>query len=322
MKTNEPVTDREIPFPEDTILVSKTDARGIMTYANPDFIKISGFTEEELLGRNHNLVRHPDMSPEAFADLWDTVKRGDAWTGIVKNRPKNGDYYWVKTNVTPIALPNGGVEYMSVRTPLSEQEKRDAEQLYADVRCGHAKLPSTESQMSYWTLERILLLSGIGAGAFLLALFAMVALGAGAVWLYAGLAGTLLVGLGSGQLLKQYVLAPLARGRDKLRQILQDNYFDWMQVAHKGAVGKILQAIRSTRRSQADRQLVGMVVDGVSDVLDTSHVEIKPPPGNVAGIGKGHLKGMVSLDQGMVELVNVDRILSEQEFGSVVDGSV
>ena len=247
MKINEPVTDREIPFPEDTILVSKTDAKGIMTYVNPDFVKISGFAEEELLGRNHNMVRHPDMPPEAFADLWQTVKQGDTWTGIVKNRAKNGDYYWVKANVTPISLPGGGVEYMSVRTPPTEQEKLGAEQLYAEVRAGRVKLQATASQMSFWTLERILLLGALGVGFFLFALFGMVAMGAGSGWLYGGLAGALFTGLGVGWLLRKHVLAPLASGRDKLSQILQDDYFDWMQVAHKGAVGNILQAIRSVQ---------------------------------------------------------------------------
>jgi methyl-accepting chemotaxis protein len=247
MKINEPVTDREIPFPEDTILVSKTDAKGIITYANPDFVKISGFSEEELLGRNHNIVRHPDMPPEAFADLWATVKQGDTWTGIVKNRAKNGDYYWVKANVTPIDLPDGGVEYMSVRTPPSEEEKRFAEKLYADVRAGRAKVPSTESQMSFWTLERILLLGGGLVGAFVLAVMGLLAAGAGHDWLYAGLVAALASGLGAAWLFKRHVMDPLKQGRDKLKQILMDDYFDWMQVTHKGTVGSVLQTMRSVQ---------------------------------------------------------------------------
>ncbi len=247
MKINEPVTDREIPFPENTILVSKTDAKGIITHVNPDFVKISGFSEEELLGRNHNIVRHPDMPTEAFADLWVTVKQGDTWTGLVKNRAKSGDYYWVKANVTPIALPNGGVEYMSVRTPPSEEEKRFAEKLYADVRAGRAKVPSTESQMNFWTLERILLLGGGAVGAFLVALFAMVAAGVGAAWLYGGLVGALVSGLGAAWLMKKHVIEPLDSGRRKLEQILQDDYFDWMHVAYKGTVGRLLQTMRSVQ---------------------------------------------------------------------------
>jgi len=247
MKINEPVTDREIPFPEDTILVSKTDAKGLITYANHDFVKISGYAEEELIGRNHNLVRHPHMPPEAFADLWATVKQGDTWTGLVKNRAKNGDYYWVKANVTPIELPSGAIEYMSVRTPPTQEEKQYAEKLYADVRAGRAKVPSTESQLSFWTLERIVMLGGGAAGAFILVLFGMLAGGADAGWLYGGLAGVTVSGLVAAWLLKRHVIDPLASGRDKLKQILNDDYFDWMHVGHKGTVGSLLQAMRSVQ---------------------------------------------------------------------------
>ena len=141
MKRNEPVTDKEIPFPKDTILVSKTDRRGIITYANEAFMTVSGYSEAELLGRNHNVVRHPDMPREAFKDLWNTVQMGQTWTGLVKNRAKNGDYYWVRANVTPVPLGNGDVEYMSVRTEPSEAEKRSANDLYAQVRAGQVEIP-------------------------------------------------------------------------------------------------------------------------------------------------------------------------------------
>ena len=247
MKRNEPVTDHEIPFPEDAILVSKTDAKGIITYANPAFVRISGFTEEELIGSPHNIVRHPDMPPEAFRDLWDTVRQGDTWTGLVKNRAKNGDYYWVKANVTPIPLEDGGVEYMSVRTPPTEEEKREAERLYADVRAGRTRFPTTESQMHFWTLERILLLGGGGVGLSVLALIAMVAAGAGAGWLYAGLISALAFGGAAAWLIRRHVIEPLKAGSAKLDQILRENFFDWMQVRHKGAVGRILQSIRSVQ---------------------------------------------------------------------------
>ena len=247
MKINEPVTDVEIPFPKDDVLVSKTDAKGIITYANPAFVRISGFSESELIGKNHNLVRHPDMPPAAFKDLWDTMAKGDTWTGLVKNRAKSGDYYWVKANVTPIQQPDGSIEYMSVRTPPTEAEKAFAEKLYADVRAGRAKVPTTESQMNFWTLEKILGFGAAGTGLLVLALFLMVAMGASAGWLYVGLASLLAVGGVAAWLLKQHVIDPLLSGREKLDQILHGNFFDWMQVGHKGVVGSILQSIRSAQ---------------------------------------------------------------------------
>jgi len=247
MKINEPVTDVEIPFPSETILVSKTDAKGIITYVNPAFVRISGFSENELIGRNHNLVRHPDMPPAAFKDLWETVKTGDTWTGIVKNRAKNGDYYWVKANVTPIENTDGSIEYMSVRTAPSDAEKRFAEKLYADVRGGKAKLPSTASQMSPWTLEKMLALGGGSMAVLVVAMFAMVAGGLASAYLYGALA--LMLGMVGATLLmlKKHVVDPLNQGRDKLKQIVHGNFFDWMHVQHKGVVGGTLQALRSAQ---------------------------------------------------------------------------
>ncbi|MHB1100911.1 MAG: PAS domain-containing protein, partial [Burkholderiales bacterium] len=102
MKKNLPVTQQDIDYAESDVFVTKTDAKGIITYANDSFVKISGFSREELVGRNHNIVRHPDMPEWAFEDLWKTVKQDLPWRGIVKNRAKNGDHYWVRANVAPI----------------------------------------------------------------------------------------------------------------------------------------------------------------------------------------------------------------------------
>jgi len=122
MKINMPVTDNEINFAEEDTLVSITDLKGTITYVNQEFIDISGFSEAELIGKNHNLVRHPDMPPAAFQDLWDTIKAGKPWVQVVKNRCKNGDYYWVKANVTPIWKDGNIVEYMSVRAKPTREE--------------------------------------------------------------------------------------------------------------------------------------------------------------------------------------------------------
>jgi len=94
-------------FPEEEIIVSKTDLKGRITYCNPSFVEVSGYAAEELLGQPHNIVRHPDMPAEAFRDLWATVGGGRPWTGIVKNRRKTGDHYWVCANVTPMRRGDG-----------------------------------------------------------------------------------------------------------------------------------------------------------------------------------------------------------------------
>ena len=145
MKNNQPVTQQEREFKAGQILASRTDLKGITTYANQAFIEISGFSEDELVGRNHNVVRHPDMPPEAFQDLWDTIKAGKPWTGIVKNRCKNGDHYWVKATVTPVMRDGHIVEYMSVRIHPTRAEVEQAEQLYRAINAGKATLKPTRA---------------------------------------------------------------------------------------------------------------------------------------------------------------------------------
>jgi methyl-accepting chemotaxis protein len=247
MKINEPVTDNEVPFPKDTILVSKTDRKGIITYANTAFVAISGYSEAELLGKNHNIVRHPDMPPEAFKDLWDTVHAGQTWTGIVKNRAKNGDYYWVRANVTPIPMANGEVEYMSVRTEPSDEEKIFAEGLYRQIRAGQAKVPQSLEAGSPWTAERLNLFASVGVAALVLLTLVVLLSGAGV----GATAGLLVViaatALGFGYLGQQHVIRPLRYASGKLGQFVAGEYFDWAQATERGAVGDILQSIRSTQ---------------------------------------------------------------------------
>ncbi len=117
-----PVTQHELELNSTHQIVSKTDLKGRITFINRDFVEISGFTEEELIGQSHNIVRHPDMPPEAFQDLWSTVKSGKPWIGIVKNRCKNGDHYWVEAVVSPVK-ENGTVSgYISVRKKASRAQ--------------------------------------------------------------------------------------------------------------------------------------------------------------------------------------------------------
>jgi aerotaxis receptor len=134
MRMNLPITQQEYDYPADQMLVSMTDTKGLITHCNHAFVAVSGFTYEELIGQNHNLVRHPDMPPEAYKDMWATIGRGSPWTAMVKNRRKNGDHYWVQANVTPI-LENGKPKgYMSVRIKPARADIAAAEALYAQMR--------------------------------------------------------------------------------------------------------------------------------------------------------------------------------------------
>ena len=131
MKINLPVTQREVLLPEGVVLVSTTDVQGRITHCNRAFVDISGYAYDELLGQPHHLVRHPDMPADAFADLWSTIGRGRAWSGLVKNRCKNGDHYWVQANVSPVMEHGKPVGYMSVRLRPTREQVAAAEALYA-----------------------------------------------------------------------------------------------------------------------------------------------------------------------------------------------
>ncbi|MGQ4870047.1 methyl-accepting chemotaxis protein, partial [Aeromonas caviae] len=148
MRQNLPVTGRNLELPKDTNILSTTSPQSHITYVNPDFIKISGFTEEELLGQPHNIIRHPDMPPAAFEHMWSTLKSGRSWMGLVKNRCKNGDHYWVSAYVTPIAKNGSIVEYQSVRTKPEPEQVLAAEKLYAQLRSGKAARPKWAASFS------------------------------------------------------------------------------------------------------------------------------------------------------------------------------
>ncbi len=134
MRINEPVTQQNYTFPPGQTLVSVTDTKGRITYCNPAFVQVSGYSAPELLGQPHNMVRHPDMPEEAFRDMWHTIQAGLPWTGLVKNRRKNGDHYWVQANATPMMDGNTITGFLSVRTSPSAAAVASAETLYALMR--------------------------------------------------------------------------------------------------------------------------------------------------------------------------------------------
>ena len=136
MKKNLPITDVEHELSEADMIVTLTDTKGIITFANDDFVRISGFSRDELIGKPHNIVRHPDMPEVAFKDLWDTLKSGHSWMGLVKNRCKNGDYYWVSAFASPCYENDVLVGYQSVRFRPSRAAVARAERLYGQINRG------------------------------------------------------------------------------------------------------------------------------------------------------------------------------------------
>lgn len=160
MRVNQPVTQNERTFGKDVKLISTTDLRGTILHCNDEFVAISGFTREELIGQPHNIVRHPDMPPLAYKIMWEHLKSGRPWMGLVKNRCKNGDYYWVDAYVTPVTEQGKVIGYESVRSCPSRQNISRADKLYKTINAGKFK-----GRHWHFNAEKIYL----GASALLLA---------------------------------------------------------------------------------------------------------------------------------------------------------
>jgi aerotaxis receptor len=173
MRQNLPITNHEVEFQEGTKITSKTDLKGIITYVNEDFLKISGYTNEELIGQPHNLIRHPEMPQEAFRDLWETVKAQNSWVGLVKNRCKNGDFYWVDANVSPIYEDGKHIGYMSVRTKATRAQILNAEILYAKMNLGNWQKSSKLKFLSALSSRTVYLIQTIVSLLLLVGFFSL-----------------------------------------------------------------------------------------------------------------------------------------------------
>ena len=138
MRDNQPVTQHEYILRDTQSPISRTDTRGFITFVNADFVEASGYTEEELLGQPHNVVRHPDMPTQAYADMWNYLQQGRSWTGMVKNRRKDGGYYWVLANASPMWEGGKVIGYASVRMKPPREAIAPTDAVYRRFREGKA----------------------------------------------------------------------------------------------------------------------------------------------------------------------------------------
>ncbi|WP_415900698.1 methyl-accepting chemotaxis protein [Neptuniibacter sp. QD48_11] len=245
MKINEPVTDREVKLRDGQELVTKTNLKGIITYTNPDFIEISGFSRDELVGKNHNVVRHPDMPPAAFKDLWDTLKLGRPWSKLVKNRCKNGDYYWVKANVTPIFRNGEIVEYMSVRTRPSQDEIEQATALYAKLKRNEATLPSPGAvpsqnlggQVTHHAVVAVVGALLINAAIYLAGL-------PGEALMLGPVLAFLYLFFGASKSLKTDVIKPLQEAKRHMLDITEGDYLAPIPLDEPGETGELKRNVK------------------------------------------------------------------------------
>ncbi len=234
MKINLPVTGTERMLRDDTTIISTTDLKGIITSVNQHFIDISGYSKEELIGKSHNIVRHPDMPPAAFADLWSTLKAGNPWMGIVKNRCKNGDHYWVDAYVTPLYEGDRIAGYQSVRTIATRQRIERAEALYRQINAG--KIPKTGGIKG-----SIAARLGVGFLVILGALFAFTAF-AGDVPLWASaLAWLMAAGVALGA--SRIAIAPLLAAQADARAVVDNSLMQHIYIGNTHEAGRLQLAI-------------------------------------------------------------------------------
>ena len=269
MRKNLPVTSNERKIIDGAIITSKTDTKGVITYANPEFLAVSGYSLEELIGKPHSIMRHPDMPEWTFEDLWSTVKNGNSWNGIVKNRCKNGDYYWVDANVSPLYEAGHIIGYISVRTkPTPEQIQRAEKNYWDSAKKADKKL----SSISDIKIKDIPLINGI----FLIFMFAVLS------FLMYNTVSLLYIlpALFASFFLSQTFLTLILNSKEKaiqecindLKQIQSGHLKHIIQVSRKDEMGEIQKNIRS-----AQVEIRGMLSQlvGSSQIINSMINELK-----------------------------------------------
>jgi aerotaxis receptor len=260
MKKNLPITNVEQSFSDSANILSTTDIKGSIKYVNQDFINISGFTEDELYGKNHNVVRHPEMPPAAFEDLWSRVKSQQSWMGIVKNRCKNGDHYWVSAYVTPIIKEGAIVEYQSVRSKPERDDVSRAEGLYSQLMEGKVPRRASKPGMALGTK----LLMGV-AGSLLLGVIA--AMSFTDMEVESALV-TLLVSLVSATAATLVLVKPLRDAVAHARKVSDNLIAQYVYTGRNDDVGRVLYAIRFLEAETGG--LIGRMADAAGQLVDNA----------------------------------------------------
>lgn len=259
MRKNFPVTDAEYPISSGTLIVSRTDLKGKLTYINDDFIDAAEFTAEELINQPHNIVRHPDMPPEIFENLWNTLKAGKSWLGAIKNRRKHGGFYWVLATASPIRQNGQVTGFTSVRTALPEDQRKLAEEVYAAIRekKSHryridAGIIRKRSIFDYFSIFTGTLKARMTTLIALQTIFLGV-LGALSVIAPNGVTGVMLGGLAAAGILVcglagywtlRAFLGPLRHLNETLNNLVQDKFDNRIEIVRDDEIGEALRNLQ------------------------------------------------------------------------------
>ena len=260
MKKNLPVTNVESIFSPRANILSTTNLKGQITYINKDFIEISGFTEEELIGQNHHIVRHPDMPPQVFKMFWESLRKENSWMGIVKNRCKNGDHYWVDAYATPIKNNGKTEEYQSVRRKAKPVYIQRAEEVYKSI---NSNKPLKQIQRSLSSKNRLFMAVAIP---YLLPLLAALMGGGTGV-----IALCLIVSAVISLFAANFVFAPFNSAVKKSESITNDKVARYVYTGRSDDAGSIHLALKQLESENA--ALIGRIND-MSEKLSESAVNL------------------------------------------------
>ncbi len=278
MRKNIPVTNNPVDYAAAKRFVSTTDLRGRITYANEDLVTISGFSREELLGHAHSIVRHPDMPEAAFADMWDTIKTGKPWMGIVKNRCKNGDHYWVDAFVTPVFENDEVKGYQSVRVKPSAEHIQSAEKLYKKVNRGKQGVIATLLEKCSFNLQGKITLAAISSVMLLALIFELLQWLAPAVTAHVALGVAVLAALLSQYCMAGLIARPWQKAASAAAELLDNEIAREVYTGRQDELGYLQSVIHMQklkletvvwRINDAAEQLRGSVEASLGTVVQT-----------------------------------------------------
>ncbi len=306
MRQNLPITEVEHHLDPKRPVVTKTDLKGIIRYANPAFIEISGFTADELMGSPHNIVRHPDMPSEVYTDMWETLKQDRPWRGIVKNRCQNGDFYWVDAYATPLYEQGVKCGYMSVRNRPDPADVARASQLYADIRARRSACPPTRIKTRTPLRLRLVLLAVLPV---LIAMLAQAGLPAlAALPLAAAVAAGLYAWCWDG------FSRPLGLSRRVLHELAQGNFRFDASVVVASEFTPLLVALKSMQINL--RAIIADIVSAAADLTSRTQ-SAQQEVSSVSDRGNSQAEGVASVAAALQQLaVSVKEIETSTTLGA------
>ncbi|WP_394200415.1 methyl-accepting chemotaxis protein [Shewanella waksmanii] len=250
MRNNQPVTTQEVCLTDEDILLSTTDLAGNIRYANEDFCRVCGFEQQELVGQPHNIVRHPHMPEQAYKMLWQTLKQNQSWMGVVKNRCKDGGYYWVNAYVAPVVKDGKVEEYQSVRRRASAQQVERASATYKKLQQGDTPAELDKPFLSFTAkiklFAMVMLLLGIACAAL-------------SPWLASLLVVPMFLGL-------KLILKPFKQLESQALSVIDDPVARHVYTGRNDELGNIACAMEFVNAEISG--VVGRMADGAKSIAD------------------------------------------------------